>query len=117
MMTAEFSSSACPPSEAQASRRPHAAAAGLFRLTPSTITVVKEEEICVFTRDKCTLNTALSIPAASLPTDYVEAALIRTTAAAPFSHEVLRDTESTAAYGASINNRFARVHDKVAGLC
>lgn len=84
MMTAEFSSSACPPSEAQASRRPHAAAAGLFRLTPSTITVVKEEEICVFTRDKCTLNTALSIPAASLPTDYVEAALIRTTAAVPF---------------------------------
>lgn len=49
----------------------HAAAAGLFRLTPRTITFVKEEEICVFTCDKCTLNTALSVLAAGLPADYV----------------------------------------------
>lgn len=31
-----------------------------------------------------------------------------------FFHEVLRVTERTAAYGASINNRVARVYDKIA---
>lgn len=66
MMTAEFPSSAAPPSEARPSQRPHATAAGLFRLTPSTITLVKEEEICVFTGDKCPLHTAPSVPSASL---------------------------------------------------
>lgn len=71
----------------------------------------------MFTRDKCTLNTALSVPSARVPTDYVEAALIRAAAAAPFSDEVSRDTERTAAYRPSVNNRAARVYDKVAALC
>lgn len=44
----------------------HASAARLFRLTPRTITPVKEEEICVFTCDKCTLHTALSVLSKSL---------------------------------------------------
>lgn len=44
----------------------HASAAGLFRLTPRTITPVKEEEICVFMCDKCTLLTALSVLSKSL---------------------------------------------------
>lgn len=41
-----------------AESRSHASAPGLFRLTPWTITLVKEKEICVFTSDKYTLRTA-----------------------------------------------------------
>lgn len=44
----------------------HASTAGLFRLTPRTITLVKEEEICVFTCDKCAPRTALSVLSTSL---------------------------------------------------
>lgn len=49
----------------------HASAAGLFRLTPRTITLVKGEEICVFMRDKCTLHTAPSVLSSPLPTRYI----------------------------------------------
>lgn len=69
-MTADFPFSCCP-FEVE-DLKSHVAVAGLFRLTPWTITFVKEEEICVFTCDKCTLNTALSILSTSLPTDYVD---------------------------------------------
>ncbi len=65
MMTAEFPFSFCP-FEVE-DLKSHTAVAGLFRLTPWTITLVKEEEICVFTRDKCALNTALSLLSSSLP--------------------------------------------------
>lgn len=69
-MTADFPFSCCPFEFEDL--KSHAAVAGLFRLTPWTITFVKEEEICVFTCDKCTLNTALSILSTSLPTEYVD---------------------------------------------
>lgn len=49
----------------------HASAPGLFRLTPWTITLVKEKEICVFTRDKCTLHTAPAVVSTSLSPCYV----------------------------------------------
>lgn len=71
----------------------------------------------MFTRDKCTLNTALSVPSASLPADYVEAVLIRAAATAALSDEVSRDTVRTAVYGPSVNDRATRVYDKVAALC
>lgn len=67
--TAQFPFSRCP-FEVE-DLKSHAAVAGLFRLTPRTITLVKEEEICVFT---CTLNTALSLVSTSLPADYVACA-------------------------------------------
>lgn len=71
-MTAEFPFSRCP-FEVE-DLKSHTAAAGLFRLTPWTITLVKEEEICVFTRDKCTLNTALSLLSTGFPADSVACA-------------------------------------------
>lgn len=68
-MAAEFPFSRCPFEVQDLESR--AVVAGLFRLTPWTITFVTEEEICVFTHDKCPLNTALSLVSTSLPTDYV----------------------------------------------
>lgn len=49
----------------------HASAPGLFRLTPWTITLVKEKEICMFTHDKCTLHTAPAVLSTSLSPRYV----------------------------------------------
>lgn len=69
-MTAEFPFSRCPLLKVE-DLKSHTAVAGLFRLTPWTITLVKGEENCVFTCDKCTLNTALSLLSTSLPADYV----------------------------------------------
>ena len=71
-MTAKFSFSRCP-FEIE-DLKSHSTVVGLFRLTPRTITLVKEEEICVFTFDKCTLNTALSLLSNTSPADYVACA-------------------------------------------
>lgn len=49
----------------------HASAPRLFRLTPWTITLVKEKEICVFTCDKCALHTAPVVLSTSLCPRYV----------------------------------------------
>lgn len=49
----------------------HASAPGLFRLTPWTITLVKEKEICMFTCDKCALHTAPVVLSTSLSPRYV----------------------------------------------
>ena len=68
------------------------AAAGLFRLTPWTVTLVKEEEICVFTCDKCTLNTALSLLCTGLPAGYVAHA--DQSSQYTFLHEVSFDIRS-----------------------
>lgn len=49
----------------------HVSAPGLFRLTPWTITLVKEKEICMFTCDKCTFHTAPAVLPISLSPCYV----------------------------------------------
>lgn len=69
-MTAEFAFHRCP--FRMEDSKSHAAAVGLFRLTPGTITQVKEEEICVFTRDEWNLNTAPSLLSTRSPADYAD---------------------------------------------
>ncbi len=71
-MTADFAFSRCPLEVEDL--KLCAAAAGLFRLTPRTITLVKEEEICVFTSDKCTLTAAVSLLSTSFQADCVACA-------------------------------------------
>lgn len=65
MMTAVFPLFPCPFQVKDLKLR--TAAAGLFRLTPWAITQVKEEEACVFTRDKCTQDTACSLLSSGAP--------------------------------------------------